>query len=275
MGIVFTSVKKMEEENIIKTHWLEQKERFIENLAISRKRPTKRSVHELRVAVKKLRSYLRLNKQLTGDKWRGSFSKVTALFKSFSRQSDLDVAIQLTKQLGRKEHLSLPWFKDYLSVNRSLVRKWIKQDALKFNEHENPVLDQQFDLSFTTGEISEKIIQLSSLKIKKAKNLSKHFKNNAHKIRKQLKDVYNWVRICPEDLAENLIHIKALDQLLKHLGSWQDHFVLRKKIEIYVKAVSKNEEREVLQALDKSLANAQDDILEKAIKKWKEIEAKN
>ena len=261
----------MEEENIIKIHWIEQKERFIENLNISRKRPTKRSVHDLRVAVKKLRSYLKLIKQLNGEKWRERFSKITALYKSFARQSDLDVTIQLTKQQEQKNHMSLSCFKDYLSVNRSLVRKWIKQDALRFNEQESPVFDQQFNLQLTNIAICEKIIRLSSLKIKKIENLCKHFRNNAHKIRKQLKDVYNWVRICPEELVENFIRIKALDLMLKQLGNSQDHFVLRKKIQTYLKTIAKNEEKEMLDAVDKNLANAQTDILEKTIKKWKDV----
>ena len=265
----------MEENNIILTHWLGQKEKFIDNLTISRKRPTKNSVHDLRVTVKKLRSYLRLNEQLTGDNWKESFSDISELYKSFGRQRDFDVSIPLVKKHERQEHLSLSFFKDYLCVNSSLIRKWTKQDAINFNEQEQAVFDQQFNVNMTTAEITQEVLRLSALKIKKAKSLGKHFQNNAHKIRKLLKDVHNWVRICPEDLVENFIRIKALDQTLKLLGSWQDHSVFRQKINIYTKTISKNEEKETLHALDKSLANAQDDILEKAIKKWKEIEIKS
>ena len=54
-------------------------------------------------------------------------------------------------------------------------------------------------------KICEKIIQLSALKIKKVKTLAKHFQKNAHEIRKQLKDVYYWLKICPKDLLDLLI----------------------------------------------------------------------
>jgi hypothetical protein len=40
-------------------------------------------VQDLRVAVKKMRSYLRLKEELTKDEWKESFSKISALFKSF------------------------------------------------------------------------------------------------------------------------------------------------------------------------------------------------
>jgi len=57
----------MEGSNLILKNWLQQEKIFIDNLMLSRKRPTKISVHDLRVAVKKMRSYLRLKQQFTGE----------------------------------------------------------------------------------------------------------------------------------------------------------------------------------------------------------------
>ena len=186
--------------NLILTNWLLQQNNFNENLILSRKRPTKISVHDIRVAVKKMRSYLRLKEELTGDKWKESFLKISALFKSFGRLRDYDMSLILIRKLERKEFLSFISFKEYLSVNRSLTRKWAKQDALKFNDHEPDVFNQQFNsLQNSDEEVCEKIIQLSALKIKKVKTLAKHFQKNAHEIRKQLKDVYYWLKICPKD----------------------------------------------------------------------------
>jgi hypothetical protein len=162
--------------NLILKNWLLQEKLFNENLILSRKRPTKISVHDLRVAVKKMRSYLRLKEELTGDKWKDSFLKISALFKSFGRLRDYDMSLTLIRKLERKESLSFIFFKEYLSVNRSLTRKWAKQDALKFNEQEPDVFNKQFNsLQGSNEEVCEKIIQLSALKIKKVKTLAKHF----------------------------------------------------------------------------------------------------
>ena len=266
----------MEKSNLILKNWLQQEKVFIDNLLISRKRPTKDSVHDLRVAVKKMRSYLRLKEQLTDEEWKESFSKISALFKTFGRLRDFDMSLTLTRKQERKEQLSFIFFKEFLSVNRTLTRRWAKQAAEKFNEQEPNAFHEQFNLlKGTNAEICEKIIHLAALKIKKVKTLGKHFQKNAHEIRKQLKDIYYWVKICPKDLAENFINLKALDRMLNYLGSWQDHTILRKKIKQYIKDLSKkNEEKKMLKALEKRLITEQKAILDKAIKKWKEIENK-
>ena len=266
----------MAESNLILKNWLLQENVFIENLILSRKRPTKISVHDLRVAVKKMRSYLRLKKELTKHEWKGSFSKISALFKSFGRLRDYDMSLTLIRKLERKELLSFIFFKEYLSVNRSLTRKWAKQNALNFNEKEPDVFNQQFDsLQGSKEVVCEKIIQLSALKIKKIKILAKHFQKNAHEIRKQLKDLYYWLKICPKNIAEGFINIKALERILTYLGNWQDHVILKKKIKQYIQDLPKrNEEKVMLKTLDKKSETIQKEILDRAIKKWEEIRNK-
>ena len=261
----------MIEDNLILQNWRQQKKNFTDNLLISRKRPTKVSVHELRVAVKKIRSYLRLKKEISGGDWKELFSTILALFKSFGKKSDFGMSITLTRQYERKEQLSVDNFRKWLNVNRALTRQWARQDAIKFNIQELDILDQQFNLVLTDKEICEKILECSIVKIKKAKTLSKHFQKNAHKIRKQLKDVHHWLKICPKDFTVNFIRMGALDQMLKSLGSWQDHYVLRRKINQYTKDLASNEEKEILKILDTKLGGAQDDLLPKAKHKWKSV----
>src|SRR5688572_1104150 len=267
----FTS---MASNNLILKNWLLQEQNFNDNLILSRKRPTKISVHDIRVAVKKLRSYLRLKEEITGAKWKESFLKISALFKSFGRLRDYDMSLILMRKLERKELLSFIFFKEYLSVNRSLTRKWAKQDALKFNDQESDVFNQQFNfLQSSDEEVCEKIIQLSALKIKKVKTLAKHFQKNAHEIRKQLKDVYYWLKICPKD--PGFINIRVLHRILSYLGNWQDHFILKKKIKQYIQDLPKrNEEKVMLKNFEKKLVHSQKEVLDRAIKKWDEIKNK-
>jgi len=261
----------MAQTNLLLKSWLEQKKDFNDNLLINRKRPTIISVHDLRVAIKKLRSYLRLKKKLNGDEWKETFSSISGLFRSFGKVGDLDMSLTILRNLEHKKFLLFPFFKEELTVNRSLSRKWSKQDAIKFNEKDVDEFDQQFNLDLTDKEICEKIVQFSILKIKKVKELSKHFEKNAHKIRKELKDVYNWVKISPEYFDKKFINIDDLDQMLKHLGSWQDHFVFRKKIGHYLKDLPENEEKANLKTLGKKLKTVQDRFLEKAKNKWKGV----
>ena len=268
------SFTSMAANNLILKNWLLQEQNFNDNLLLSRKRPTKISVHDIRVAVKKMRNYLRLKEELTGDKWKESFLKISALFKSFGRLRDYDMSLTLIRKLERKELLSFIFFKEYLSVNRSLTRKWAKQDALQFNDHEPNAFNQQFNsLKSSDEEVCEKIIQLSALKIKKVKTLAKHFQKNVHEIRKQLKDVYYWLKICPKD--PGFINMKVLHRILSYLGNWQDHFILKKKIKQYIQDLPKrNEEKVMLKNFEKKLVLSQKEILDRAIKKWDEIRNK-
>jgi hypothetical protein len=66
--------------------------------------------------------------------------------------------------------------------------------------------------------------------------------------------------------------MKVLDLTLNYLGSFQDHFILKKKIKQYTKDLpKKNEEKEMLKSCNKKLETAQKQILNRAIKKWEEI----
>src|SRR6187551_4028458 len=99
----FTS---MAGNNLILKNWLQQQKVFNENLILIRKRPTKLSVHDLRVSIKKMRSYLRLKQQFTGEEWKESFSKTSVLFKSFGRLRDYDMSLTLIRKFERKQFSS-------------------------------------------------------------------------------------------------------------------------------------------------------------------------
>jgi len=261
----------MEQTNLLSGCWLQQKKAFIDNLLISRKRPTIDSVHDIRVAVKKIRSYLRLKKQLKGDEWKGSFVNIATLYKSFGIVADYDMSIAILRRMDHKKPVVFSFFKETLFVNRSLSRKRTRQDAIKFNEKDLDAFDNQFTLELSNEKLCEKIIELSVLKIKNVKELMKHFRKNAHKIRKLLKDVYNWVKIDPKYFDKDFISIRALDQMLKYLGSWQDHFVFRKKITQFITDSPENADNSNLKTLGRKLKPVQDEFLEKAKHKWKGV----
>ena len=250
----------------------QQKQVFINNLAIIRDRPTKTSVHDLRVSVKKIRSYLRLSEKITGADWKISFSTVAAMYKSAGRVSDLDLSFTCVIKKIKAEP-ALINFKDYLSANRAVTRKWAKETAISFNEQDLDALDEYCKTDLTDADMTQKIIHFSTAKIKAAKRLFNHFEKNVHKIRKLLKDVCNWCKIGQPDLINKFIDVKALDNMLKHLGNWQDHFVLREKTKQYKKEIVIDKtEKTALDKLQKDLAASQKKELEMAMKKWKGIE---
>lgn len=260
----------MDQPNLLIKSWQEQKSIFIDNLAISRKRPTKAAAHDIRVSMKKMRSYLRLTEPITGLDWKQVFAGTKKLFRSFGRLRDFEMSIALTRTQEKSLETSFGNFKKYLIVNRSLMRKWVKQDTLRYDEQQLNGLTQKLTLSFTNEELIGKITDLSGAKIKKARQQGRHFQKKAHKIRKELKDAYYWLRICPPEIVENIIAVKELDKMLGFLGKWQDHFILKKKIDRYLKDfVTHADEEEALKNLQTSLTDSQDKLLQKAKDKWK------
>lgn len=263
----------MEADNLILKNWLQQKKIFTENLVISRKRPTKDSVHDLRVAVKRMRSYLRLNEEFTKQDWQNSFSEIKGLFKRFGSLRDFDMSLELCRKAERKWQISLKPFKEYLTANRSLTRRWAKQASNKFNEQQS-IFDFQFSFfaGMPTTETFDKLIGLSNEKIKRIKRLKKHFHKNAHEIRKQLKDVLYWLKICPKDVLETFVDVKHLDSALKYLGSWQDQYIFKIKIRLYARELAAKDEKATLANLEKKITHIQIDLLGKAAKKLNQVE---
>ncbi len=266
----------MEEENPILKHWQQQSKIFTDNLVISRKKPTKDSVHDLRVAIKRMRSYLRLKKEIIEEEWKDSFATIAVLFKSFGRLRDFDMSIALLKRCESKEFLHLNFFKDYLLVNKSLIHKWPKKEAIQFNLQELDPFRQQFislQNQLSGAMIYERIIFLSEKKIREVKELSVQFHSNVHKIRKILKDVYYWMQICPKEMSGKFIDLTALDKTLNYLGSWQDNFIFRKKISLYIKDVGQEEEKKSLKEFKKKLQIENKELLNKAQQKWNQVQS--
>lgn len=265
----------MEDENLIAKNWLQQLKVFTENLIVCRNRPTREAVHDLRVSIKRMRSYLQLKQKLKDEEWEDQFTNTSALFKSLGKLRNFDMSLTLIRQSGYKELSNFISFTQYLSLNRNLARSLAKQEAIKYNEHELNSFDQQFrslGIEMQDEKACEKIIQLSREKIKKIRSIDDQFEDNAHEIRKMLKIIYYWLKICPEDLADDAISLKGLDKVLNNLGKWQDYFILRKKINQFNKDQPVEKlEKEKLKQLMNELANEQAELLDKARKKWNDI----
>jgi len=264
-------LKIMSTENFILLNWDEQLKNFNTNLLIIRQRPIKKSVHDLRVAVKKMRSFLRLKEEITGDAWEEQFSPVKTLFKTSGKQRDFEMSLSLLLKYQKKENLSLPSFKKFLQVNKSLTQQWTKKAALKFNDSQllpgtNSIHSSLAALS--NEELINKIKLLAQNVIKNVNRLTKDINKNAHEIRKRLKYLYYWLTICPYNPVNDLIEIKLLDKILQNLGDWQDNFIFSKKIKHFRKEwlVKKSIEAKTAEMLEKKISNKKDELLNKAIR---------
>jgi CHAD domain-containing protein len=271
----------IQEGNLMLHNWQEQEINFIENLSICRKRPTRDSVHDLRVAIKRMRSYFRLkeifNKQdPVANEWKESFHQVSLLFKSLGMLRDFDMSLVLLREFQKKEQKSLPAFQNFLTANRSLARQWARDASAGFNDEDIYRLKEMFNQSleeYSDELLFEKVKTTAEMKFRKVNKLATGFKKNAHAIRKELKDVFYWLKIFPAEISESFVPIKPLDKILENLGSWQDQLIFREKLKNFKKEFTPKAkaDADTLKLLNENSIALQEQFLVKAKSLWKEI----
>jgi CHAD domain-containing protein len=237
-------------ENFIIKNWNEQQMVFLNNLNEIRTTPKKKSVHDLRVSIKKMRSFLRLSEFISGQSWKDAFTSVKILFRTSGKLRDFDVSLSLLSNYKRIENLTLPSFIKYLELNKSRSSELTIKEALNFNDDQLLALTSIMHLSIATltdEELISKIKEKVEMLLKKISQLGKNFNKNLHEIRKILKDIYYWLSACPYNPISNIV-IEKLDQILQDLGSWQDNFVFLEKLKKVMKEFLEKDTIEVVTA---------------------------
>ena len=258
----------MAEDLFISKNWDEQIVTFNDNLQIIRHKPTKRSVHDIRVSIKKLRGYLRLRQELTSEKWTDEFDPIKILFQTLAKERDFEMALSLLYRYQRREKTSLLHFKKFLQTSGRLTRRWSRQMALDFSTEPLQTLTNSFHLSFSAlaeEQVIEKIKGLAIKVLKKVKKLASNLKRNIHEIRKLLKDLYYWLKACPENPVSDILKLKLLEKILDDIGRWQDHFIFLNKLNDFKKefSVKGSNEFNLLKACEEKMNEIQTGLLNK------------
>jgi CHAD domain-containing protein len=228
----------MNEPPSILKSWDEQTAIFYSNLTQLRQRPTRKAVHDIRVAIKKLRSYLRLRQALNSEPWSESFSTIKFLFQTLAKQRDLEISLTLLAHYLRHQDAELSHFKKFLQANCRLTKKWSKDASINFDVENIAILTKSVQASFSAipvEEINNKTKVLAERTIRKVRKLAGNFRKNIHPIRKELKDLMYWIKACPDAVPADLYPVKILDKILTNLGKWQDFFIFLEKLKHYRK----------------------------------------
>jgi len=263
--------------NFLIKHWEKQQKVFSDNLLILQKEISTDAIHDWRVAVKKMRSYIKLRAELTGKKVRKKDWKATnELFSILGKYRDLQMNLQLLtgiEQRYKKKYASLKEF--FLAILPEAQNR-MHTALIKYPAEEQTAYMSSLSkavLPFTDPELIEKIRMLFSVQIKKITGHMKNIDTEAHLIRKGLKDIFYWLVICPRNSVIPSPLLKTLEKILDRLGGWQDHQTLLVKIRLYRKEFVprqtgefkdyKELERKVKKKNSDSL-----DTIKKQIEKW-------
>ncbi len=223
----------MNTHNFLLQHWEEQSREYLDNLAIIRRRPTQKAVHDIRVAVKKLKSCLRLAHTITSEKEERKPDSIQRFFRITGRFRDMDISLSLLRKLGKEENISLPPLNRYLKTMQRATRDMVHTAAAAPFESElgDITLWMTEELSTVTGEeLVTRTEELSTEIFRDVRDLSAKFTHHAHEIRKKLKQLYYWLKLCPVNPFFDKSQMKTFEDALTSLGNWHDHFVLQGKI---------------------------------------------
>jgi len=256
----------------ILNHWKKQHAVFLQNLEGLRKQDKENTidmVHDLRVATKKLRSYLKLLTILLDKKdYTSLFEKTEQLFSVLGKHRDIEMGLALLQafEKGNKS--------EYITINNHLKKvyqqtwTWVQNALENYDEKDLAELSRQIEEDLKNKEKEEllqKIRDIVDKELNKAKRFADHLSRQAHLVRKHFKDIFYWASLLPRDILEP-DQLKSIKKSLEQLGDWQDHEMLQRKVKHFRKdfVPDAREEHPLLKDLEKTIADKKEKILDKA-----------
>lgn len=249
-----------------------------ENLLALRQTLNEQAIHDLRVAIKKIKAYTKLYTLLqpgNGPDF-GYFTRTGQLFDITGRQRDVEICLALLASLQQETGCRYLHLHFYLLSVLKTTKAWCNQDIHQYKIKELAAMtrflkeDDSLQDTASTGKriqwaIDEQLVSLTH-----------HFKQ-PHTLRKQLKTIYYWLLLLDEKekYSPALLHI-----ILDDLGCWQDHTIALLRIKHFRKDYLPKpfDEYDKLKKLESFIENKKELLLtavRKNFRDWlQELEAK-
>lgn len=273
----FTFTQKMTGENAILRHWHAELQVFHQNFSLLERQMDQEAIHDLRVAIKKLRSYMRLHEGLFNKKQpQEMIAAIKEVFSVFGRHRNIDVARRLLLAFPGNNKLGSSALLVYLQLLQDQVTPYCQQSIRNFDTQrlDNFTEELHKDTQNLTGAETVAMVQdMVVSSVKTVKHDLKHFRNKSHLVRKRLKDIFYWSKIFDQTVFFTATELKKLNKILDHLGSIQDHEVLITNLKNFRKTIlsSALEEYVVIQQMEARVKRKKEVLLEKAKKMTEEV----
>lgn len=224
--------------NYLIRYFREQENIFLQQLILIRQLPGKKPVHDLRVAYKKWRTVLQFAEEERKLNHQVDIVSIRTIFRVAGIYRDAEMSDMLLKQYSKKEKCLLPSFQQYLRALKSLGRAQTKAIAnadihsclQSIHDMHLPALAEDAD-----ARLNVLIQNYSTRKWDNCKSMQAHFSKKAHATRKELKQIYYLLLLCPVNTLFDTGQMKQLDHILNALGHWHDHEVLHQRLRYFRK----------------------------------------
>ena len=213
----------MADYNTIFIHWKKTQKDFENNLLQLQRRINTKAVHDIRVAIKKLRAFLSLYLLLKNEP-EGEYllSKTIILFDILGRHRDLETCLTLTIALEKETNSSCKEWKNHLQSQLKITRGWVNQEIHRYHNKELSkiaLLLKQDNSLASNNKFSQDLDVIIRTHLSETK---KHFRQ-PHLTRKKLKEIYYWITLFKNENTLAHWYQKELHAALDDLGNWQDN----------------------------------------------------
>jgi len=266
----------MADSNFILIYWKKEQTEFNKNLEILRNGPDKNAVHDLRVAIKKLRACLKLYIIITEKKdVENLFNETRNLFSILGKERDNEICLDLLTAYENENDINFNNLKIYLQSQLKITQDWSQHALKNYNEEEltnlTLLLSQGAEIP-DKDWLVKKIIEAINDHLSQIKNYYKQ----PHKIRKLLKDVYYWLKMLPQNAIKKKELENKLEKILDDFGNWQNDEIFLIKCKHFRKDDLPDpfEEYESLKALEREVKERKQKLLKDVLHKTKQLPKK-
>ncbi|MFI5185471.1 MAG: CHAD domain-containing protein [Chitinophagales bacterium] len=263
--------------NPILRHWQIEIRVFYKNLSLLQQQLNADAIHDLRVSIKKLRSYLKIYIALSGkEDTEGLFSETRKLFSLFGRHRNIEMSRKLLQSFPGTNKQSLNSVLAYLQLLLDQVSEYCREILCHYKNEDLDKLTTLVEQSPTQYNTEETIKTVRGLIASSMENINhnlKHFREKSHLIRKDLKNIFYWVKTFENDPVLTKPLVKLIDKILDHLGNIQDHEVMIKNLKIFRKTILSRgiAEYNQVETIESDAKNKKEILLEKANKLTEEL----
>jgi CHAD domain-containing protein len=258
------------EENPILLYWRSELQVFNENLLFLREQINEKAIHDLRVAIKKLRSSFKIYSELTKKKHKkGLPADINALFSILGKQRDIEMSKNLLLSLGGKNKALLNPILVYLQLLQDQAGEYSRPPIQQLEPQKLEALTIRMETglaNLSDDELLAKSRETIDTSVKKVEDDLRHFKERFHLVRKKLKDIYYQSKMFHGKSSFSKSQLKALDTILDHLGNVHDHEVLISNLKNFRKTILADTMKEyaMIKRIEERVKKKKDDLLDKA-----------
>ena len=251
-------------------YWRSELQVFNDNLLSLREQISEKAIHDLRVAIKKLRSSFKIYSELTKKKHKkGLPADINALFSILGKQRDIEMSKNLLLSLGGKNKALLYPILVYLQLLQDQAGEYSRPPIQHLESEKLGALTIQMETGLANLSDDELLAQSRETidtSVKKVEDDLRHFKERFHLVRKKLKDIYYQSKMFHGKSSFSKSQLKALDTILDHLGNVHDHEVLISNLKNFRKTILADTMKEyaMIKRIEERVKKKKDDLLDKA-----------